>query len=380
MKKRMIMCLLLALVMCLCLAVPALADNEGSKHGKYMVDVSNLSEYAKSNNVNLVIHDENGFVSQEYHSDGLRVDYTMDPETKKVQMISNSEGTKTIINTTATDVTYTTYNLKDEIVESYSVPYRALSIENYDLSTDNALRIARINDTSEKILANSSSSDSTAVVYSDTIEGEYNLSNMVPSVWTVASGNDHFVRRKTAMTESQIQTYLESKGSVLKNPIEVWAYDSNHKLFDTGRKVTPSKVISEASKTYMINPKILLGKLQGESSLVYTTSANVNTRAFAFCMGYGATDAGDILLTETGFDNQIDNAARLLLNNWNIAYQKGRENMPYYFEANDGGIYLDNCGTYALYVYTPWKSGNLLLAQVFQMMFPGSGQNNVDWS
>lgn len=50
MKKR-IMSLVLALVMCVGLAVPAVAASEGSHHYEYMDDVSNLSDYAKSNAV-----------------------------------------------------------------------------------------------------------------------------------------------------------------------------------------------------------------------------------------------------------------------------------------------------------------------------------------
>lgn len=378
MKKRMIMCLLLAVVMCVGLVVPAWAVSENSPHYKYMGNVSNLSEYAKSNNVNLVIHDENGLVSEEYHSDGLCVNYTVNPETQNVQMISNSEGTKTIINTTSTDTIYTTYNSKNEIVELRSVPCQTFQLEDNSPLIDAALKTAQMVSTSDKMATNGSLSNNIATIHSDTFEDGYNLSNMVPSLWTVEAGSDYFIRKQTSMTRDQIQAYLKNRNSVLKDPIEVWAYNSNHQLYDTGRKVTPSNVIYNASKTYYINPKILLGKLQGESSLVYKTSANVNTQAFAFCMGYGATDAGDIL-TETGFDNQINNAARILLYYWNAAIENGKDNMPCYFEAKDGGIYLDNCGTYALYEYTPWKKSNLLLAQVFKMMFPGSGQNGVDW-
>lgn len=148
---------------------------------------------------------------------------------------------------------------------------------------------------------------------------------------------------------------------------------------DTGRSVKPSTVIDQASQDYWINPKILLGKLQGESSLVYKTSAAVNTRSFAFCMGYNATDGGDIC-SGTGFDEQISNAARILLSHWNEAYDMGQSSLPYYFSNLDTDIYVNNCGTYALYKYTPWVSSNLLMAKVFKMMFPGTQQNGVNWN
>lgn len=41
---------------------------------------------------------------------------------------------------------------------------------------------------------------------------------------------------------------------------------------------------------------------------------------------------------------------------------------------------IDNCGTYALYQYTPWVKSNVLFLQVMKMFWPGSSTNAIDWS
>lgn len=327
-----------------------------------------ISDYAVKNNVNVVVYDQNNLLSKEYHSDGLVISYDVNPINKQIQKISNSQGVTTTITQDGNHKTYTTYN-SGKTVKSYSVE-KNISKQSYNLSTENIKKAAQ---------SNNNNSNNTPELYSDYIEDGYNLSNMIPSVWTVAAGNDKFGRPRTAMTEAEIQEYFEDKNSVLQDSIDVWAFDANGDLYDTGRTVIPSKVISDASKDYSINPKVLLGKLQGESSLVYTQTAEVNTRTFAYCMGYNATDSGDIL-TGTGFDQQVENAARMFLHHWNTAYEMGESSLPYYFNNLDTDIYVNNCGTYALFQYTPWVSSNLLLAKVFKMMFPGNGQNGVDWN
>jgi hypothetical protein len=135
--------------------------------------------------------------------------------------------------------------------------------------------------------------------------GGYNLSNMLPSIWTVAMGNDKFGRPGTAMTKTDIQNFLVSKNSVLKNPIQVWAVNSSGTVYNTGRVVTPSEVIDNASVTWSINPKVIIATIQKEQGLITATSGDPKSRSFYFCMGYGATDSGDIN-AYTGFDTQVD--------------------------------------------------------------------------
>ena len=97
-------------------------------------------------------------------------------------------------------------------------------------------------------------------------------------------------------------------------------------------------------------------------------------------MGYGATDSGDIN-SETGFDKQVDGGTHLFLKLWNEAYNKGQSGFPLsYTDSTNINLRIDNCGTYALYQYTPWVSSNLLFLQVMKMFWPGSQQNSINWN
>lgn len=162
-----------------------------------------------------------------------------------------------------------------------------------------------------------------------------------------------------SMTESQIQAFLRSKNSVLKNTISVYVKNSKGNVYDTGRDVKPSTVIYNAARDHGINPKVLLILLQREQGLVSATSKSENSRAMYYAMGYGATDSGD-LTKYTGFDNQVEGAATLLKKLWieapssctltvNNGRSHTRNGITY-----PGSIVVDTFSAYALYKYCPW--------------------------
>lgn len=199
---------------------------------------------------------------------------------------------------------------------------------------------------------------------------------------SLLSSSDFIYNSSKAMTESDIQTFLTNKKSVLKDKIKIYAINSSGKAYDTGRTVKPSTVIYNAAKDEKINPKVILVMLQKESSLVTSTDTNVNRRAFHYAMGYGATDSGDIT-TYTGFDNQVQLAAKWLYTKWLNDSQmyvyltvNGGVTKTVNGETYKGEIYVDTYPAWVLYKYTPHVidysllptigGGNYLFLKVFE--------------
>lgn len=199
---------------------------------------------------------------------------------------------------------------------------------------------------------------------------------------SLLSSSDFLYNNDDAMTESEIQSFLTSKNSVLRNNIKIYAINSSGNAYDTGRTVKPSKVISDAAKNAGINPRVILVTLQKESSLVTSTDTNVNRRAFHYAMGYGATDSGDIT-TYTGFDKQVELASAWMYDKWlhdskldvfltvNGGVSKTSGGVTY-----AGKIQVDTFPAWVLYTYTPHVidysllptigGGNYLFLKVFE--------------
>jgi hypothetical protein len=221
--------------------------------------------------------------------------------------------------------------------------------------------------------------------YEDYIVNGRNMNDLAPSVWTVPMGSDKFCKPST-MTQSAIQSFLVSKNSILQNNIEVWAYNSSKVKYNTGRVVTPSQIIYNAANTYSINPKVILATMQKESSLLGKTPGSIpfNDSSLIWAMGCGKTDTATYY-SISGFDTQINTGASWLSNNWYEAYNLGQSAFPClrtginygyntsYNNPSHGAetyknyIWVKNCGTYALYKYTPHtfdvKINNFYLGQ-----------------
>lgn len=372
-KNKIISCII-SLSLVGVISISAIAAEADSKE---YTNKENLLDVSKTNNCNIMLYDYNGNIIDEFHTDGENVHYTYEPQTGNIQSLRNSNGENIKFSYDSEEkIKISKYN-NEQLIETVTIDKnnKKVSINPKTLNE----KIELIEKASLGLLDNSSQVKSGAInTLSDTIDGGYNLSTLCPSIWTSAMGEDKFVRSST-MSESSIQSFLESKNSVLKNSIKVYALNSSSTVYDTGRTIKPSTAIANAANTYGLNPKVILGSLQREQGLISKTSGSLNTRAFYFCMGYGATDGGDINSC-TGFDKQIDGGAKLYNDLWYEGYIKGQSGFPLTFSASDGSVQVNNCGTYALYKYTPWKSSNKLFLQIMKGYWPSSsGVNGINW-
>ena len=119
--------------------------------------------------------------------------------------------------------------------------------------------------------------------------------------------------------------------------------------------------------------------MQKESSIITNKNLHANMRGVYYCMGYGATDSGDIE-RYTGIDIQIsEGTSRLkeLYNetNWNATLTvNGGKSFTYNGTTYPAKITPANRATHALYRWTPWVidtsylptlgGGNYLFLQV----------------
>lgn len=123
---------------------------------------------------------------------------------------------------------------------------------------------------------------------------------------------------------------------------------------------------------------------------------------------YGAMGYIDCYGEDSGFDVQVDGGTHLLATLWNVGYNKGESAFPYllkkgtfndpYASLNNNQnityngityknyIWVNDCGTYALYCYTPWTStfsdgfdsGNYLFLTCMHVYWPGN-YNGANW-
>jgi len=331
-------------------------------------------------NENIMIYDEDGRIVNEIHSDG-RV-YSVQWDNDRIAQVIDTAGYKTIYD----------YSEKGQVTEQiyYNNQLQTSYLrekDHYQINTEKALS------------ADSNLKHQLAEQYAQGLIGRTDINNLeTSSSITPLSTVDYYVNGKLmnnlldsgdflfsssqAMTQAQIQTFLNDKNSVLKNSIKVYAINSSNNAYDTGRTVTPAKVIRDAAVNAGINPRVILVSLQKESSLVTSTDTNVNRRAFHYAMGYGATDSGDIT-TYTGFDKQVELASAWMYDKWL------NDSEIFVYKTVNGGVSRTSGGvTYAgqiqvysypawvLYTYTPHvidyallptlSGGNYLFLRIFE--------------
>jgi len=159
------------------------------------------------------------------------------------------------------------------------------------------------------------------------------------------------------VTADEIQDYLESINSCLRNPI--------------GGILFSDDIVRLADK-YQINPMLLLARAQVEKSVVKKASAT--PEQLAELMGYAIPDNGSRADTPKGFAAQLDNAARILRKRFDEYSSPQR--IPV-LEVNYRTEVLNpkNAATYSLMRYTPHTintklsckkgGGNYLFRNVF---------------
>lgn len=333
-----------------------------------------LASIASEDEYNIMLYDYDGKIISEYHTDGEVITYSYADEI--LCGVENSNGNRAELSVQDDIVSVSLYQDTQHIT-TYDIEMGTNSVGEISVGVEESFDLLKAASEGRVVIHDV---DSELVdVLSDTITSGYNLSTLCPSVWTADYGYDRFGRPSTAMSKSDIQAFLEAKNSVLSNDILIYRVDSDGNVYNTGETINPATAIDNASQTYWINPKIILGSLQREQGLITKTSADISTRAFYFCMGYGATDSGDIN-SYTGFDIQIDRGTKRYAELWSEAYNKGQSAFPLAFAASDGNVYINNCGTYALYRYTPWQSSNLLFLKILKGYWPDSnGVNGINW-
>ncbi|MFQ5722508.1 MAG: VWA domain-containing protein, partial [Candidatus Aminicenantales bacterium] len=186
--------------------------------------------------------------------------------------------------------------------------------------------------------------------------------------------NDSDFDVSNTLSQEKIQELFEKRNSFFKDYID-----------PTTRKPA-SWVIADRARHYRISSKILLAKMQAESSSIwnaemsrkmmerdcYYQGRNIG-KGVDWVLGFGWTDAGPIPKYK-GFYNQVDGAARLLsvafaqpeafTDAKGLKWSVGESHTVF-----DGTVTPRNRATIALYVYTPSIKANKLFYNVWQMMF-----------
>ena len=177
--------------------------------------------------------------------------------------------------------------------------------------------------------------------------------------------SDGTFTNKNAMSEADIQSFLEQKGSLLKDFTQDGKRASKI-IFEAARGVTSSGIWNnfghpEWNEDVSINPQALLVTIQKEEGLIegyYSQPENYNQTRLDWAMGFGYTES-TIYDQYRGFYNQVNLGAWQFYWNYKRAqglgysgYQVG-DTMTFSDWNGDHEVHIDNRATAALYRYTP---------------------------
>jgi fibronectin type 3 domain-containing protein len=141
---------------------------------------------------------------------------------------------------------------------------------------------------------------------------------------------DSQLTNTTAMSQTQIQSFLDSQGSILAN-------------YSTGGK-TAAQHIFDNCQIHGISPYVVLVTLQKEKGLIKSNTANPNS----FAMGWNTSDS-----STADFANQIYYGTRQFRRYYDDLGSYGSTvGQPY--ALSDGTDTAANLATAGLYIYTPW--------------------------
>ena len=282
---------------------------------------------------------DNGYVVGEVHTDGYVISY--DYEDGHLATMIDNEGNKVEYEHNANQIIKRTF------------------FNNQELSS--AVKISNLNE--EENVSTHATATSTNYV----INGKNMCKLMEDNEFTAQS-----------LTQAEIQNLFEERGSILRNEIAIYYLEDGEPV-TYGEGFQASRTIYNVAKDYNVNPKVILCTMQKESSIITNKNLHANMRGVYYCMGYGATDSGDIE-RYTGIDIQIsEGTSRLkeLYNetNWNATLTvNGGESFTYKGTTYPAKITPANRATHALYRWTPWVidtsylptlgGGNYLFLQV----------------
>lgn len=196
--------------------------------------------------------------------------------------------------------------------------------------------------------------------------------------------DDSVFTRKNSMSQSQIQSFLNSKVKTCDtNGTKTSEYGGGTRAqFGTSQGYPPpytclknyvqggktaARIIRDASQTYSINPQVLLVLLQKEQGLV--TDDWPWSIQYRSATGYGCPDTADCNSDYYGFTNQVNQAARMFRNilnqnpDWYTPYQLGNNTIYWSPTLSCGSstVNIQNLTTVALYSYTPYRPNQAAL-------------------
>ena len=194
----------------------------------------------------------------------------------------------------------------------------------------------------------------------------------------------------TSMSESQIQSFLNSKGRCGNTnfsgvgtrvgyfsdmtPPTTWHVENGHTVCLAEENIngkSAARIIWEAAQYYRINPQVLIVLLQKETGLI--TDPIPNSWDYRRATGYGCPDSTPGCSSEyAGFENQIWYAAALFRNVLDNGYSKFPVGGAWvqwstHSECGSGWVDIKNRATSALYRYTPYQPNAAALASSYGM-------------
>lgn len=117
--------------------------------------------------------------------------------------------------------------------------------------------------------------------------------------------NGTFLNKNT-MSAGQIQSFLNSVGSGIKNYSDVERCSSKTAPYyhHCNQRISAAQIIYDAAQAYSINPRAIIATMQKEEGLI--TNPNPTSSEITYAMGYGCPDSGGCS-GYAGFFNQVDN-------------------------------------------------------------------------
>lgn len=334
---------------------------------KQFSSINEIKEFVKSKkDVNIVVFDNSGKPVSEVLSDGISIDYEYTDDV--LSEIKSSTGH-------TRKYTYINDDVKiDDFYNEKLIESKTFLKNNQDKAS------IETSNTSSQQTSSNQTLMAAAATEAYNVKGVY-MNNLI-------SDSDF---KYQSLTASQIQSFLTTKNSCLKDNIMVYiqaSYDSSPVW--AGYNINPAQCISQYATQYSINLKLILVTLQKEKSLISTTSASPMNSSLVWAMGAGCYgyDPKTWDYSMSGFDNQILYGTKAYKTNFD---DLSSTTYPYKVNINDGRtityngvtyknyIYVENKATHVLYKYTPYTidpalydnnkaigGGNYLFYQVFK--------------
>ena len=199
--------------------------------------------------------------------------------------------------------------------------------------------------------------------------------------------SDYQMSNYNSMSESEIQSFLKSKGNCNDTRTYLADYYTSYfyhikdghfvcladETFGDGTAYgndapygeSAAHIIWQAARDYQINPQVLIVLLQKEQGLI--TDSWPNNRQYRSATGYGCPDTAPCNSEYYGFKNQVRKAAalfRTVLNGGWTNYPLGWNYIQYNPDSDCGGSWVNvrSLGTSALYRYTPYQPNTSALS------------------